>query len=189
MDLKAVSDEKLLGAFQENNIEALEEFYDRHQGIALAVAYRVLEDRELAEDVLQEAFLAVWRQAGGFNPERGLVRAWFLSIVRHRAIDVTRGRSFAKERISLDEIAIETAYPDAWQELSANLDAEQVKQAVEALPSVQREAVMLAYFSGLTHREVADRTGVPLGTVKGRMRLAMQKLRSLLAEMEAGGSH
>ena len=122
MDLKAASDEILLWAFQQNNIKALEEFYDRHQGIALAVAYRVLEDRQLAEDVLQEAFLAVWRQAGSFNPERGGVRAWFLSIVRHRAIDVTRGQSFAKERVSLDEIAFEATYPDAWQELSAKLD-------------------------------------------------------------------
>ena len=189
MDLKAATDEKLLWAFQQNNIEALEEFYDRHQGIALAVAYRVLEDRQLAEDVLQEAFLAVWRQAGSFNPERGQVRAWFLSIVRHRAIDVTRGRSFAKERLSLDEISLEPQNPDAWQELSAKLDGEQIKGAVEALPSVQREAVMLAYFSGLTHREIADRTGVPLGTVKGRMRLAMQKLRGLLAEMDRGGPH
>ncbi len=187
MDLKAASDENLLWAFQQNNIEALEEFYDRHQSIALAVAYRVLEDRELAEDVLQEAFLAVWRQAGSFNPERGRVRAWFLSIVRHRAIDVTRGRSFAKERLSLDELAIEAAYPDAWQELSEKLDGEQIKGAVDALPSVQRETVMLAYFRGLTHREIADRTGVPLGTVKGRMRLAMQKLRSLLEGMDTGG--
>ncbi len=166
MDLKAASDEKLLWAFQRNNIQALEEFYDRHQGIALAVAYRVLEDRELAEDVLQEAFLAVWRQAGSFNPERGQVRAWVLSIVRHRAIDITRGRSFAKERLSLDEISLEPQNPDAWQELSAKLDGEQIKGAVEALPS-RREAVMLAYFSGLIHREIADRTGVPLGTVIG----------------------
>lgn len=189
MDLKAVSDEKLLSSFQQSDIKALEEFYDRHQGIALAVAYRVLEDRELAEDVLQEAFLAVWRQAGSFNPERGRVRAWFLSIVRHRAIDVTRGRSFAKERISLDEIPFEAPYPDAWQELSAKLDGEQINGAVEALPPVQREAIMLAYYSGLTHWEIADRTGVPLGTVKGRMRLAMQKLRSLLAEMDTGGPY
>ena len=189
MDLKAASDEKLLWALQQDDIAALEEFYDRHQGIALAVAYQVLEDRELAEDVLQEAFLAVWRQAGSFNPERGRVRTWFLSIVRHRAIDITRGRSFAKERISLDEIAFELANPDAWQELSAKLDGEQIKGAVEALPSEQQEAVRLAYFSGLTHREIADRTGVPLGTVKGRMRLAMQKLRNLLAEMDTGGPY
>ena len=189
MDLKAATDEKLLWAFQQNQVEALEEFYDRHQGIALAVAYRVLGDRELAEDVLQEAFLAVWRQADKFNPERGQVRGWFLSIVRHRAIDVTRGRSFAKERLSLDEIAFDAPHPDAWQELSAKLDGEQIKEAVEALPSVQREAVMLAYFSGLTHQEIADRTGVPLGTVKGRMRLAIQKLRSLLAGMDSGGPH
>ena len=131
IDLKSASDEKLLLAFQQNNIEALEEFYDRHQEIALAVAYRVLEDRQLAEDVLQEAFFAVWRQAGSFNPERGQVRAWFLSIVRHRAIDVTRGRSFAKERVSLDEIAFDAPHPDAWQELSAKLDGDQIKGAVD----------------------------------------------------------
>ena len=90
-----------------------------------------------------------------------------MSIVRHRPIDIARGRSFAKERLSLDAISLEPQNPDAWQELSAKLDGEQIKGAVEALPSVQREAVMLAYFSGLIHREIAARTGVPLGTVIG----------------------
>jgi RNA polymerase sigma-70 factor (ECF subfamily) len=187
MDLKATSDEELVLAFQQKDLQALEEFFDRHQRIALAVAYRVLGDREAAEDVLQEAFLAVWRQADTYQPEKGTARSWFLSIVRHRAIDVTRGRSFAKERISLDELNFEPRYSDVWQQVDARLDGEQVRQAVEALPAEQKEAVLLAYFGGFTHPEIAQRTGVPLGTVKGRLRLAMQKLRNLLADIDTGG--
>jgi RNA polymerase sigma-70 factor, ECF subfamily len=187
MELKAASDEELVLAFQQKDLQALEEFFDRHQRIALAVAYRVLGDREAAEDVLQEAFLAVWRQADTYQPEKGKARSWFLSIVRHRAIDVTRGRSFAKERISLDEINIEPRYSDVWQQVDAKLDGEEVRRAVEALPAEQKEAVLLAYFGGFTHPEIAQRTGVPLGTVKGRLRLAMQKLRNLLADIDTGG--
>jgi RNA polymerase sigma-70 factor (ECF subfamily) len=189
MDLKAASDEELILAFQQKDLQALEEFFERHQRIALAVAYQVLQDRETVEDVLQEAFLAVWRQADTYQPEKGKARSWFLSIVRHRAIDVTRGRSFAKQRISLDQINFEPRYPDVWQQVDAKLDREQVRQAVEALPAEQKEAVMLAYFGGLTHPEIAERTGVPLGTVKGRLRLAMQKLRGLLANVDTGGPH
>jgi RNA polymerase sigma-70 factor (ECF subfamily) len=180
--VKSASDEALIAAFQQRQLAALEEFYDRHHGVAMAIAYRVLEDREVAEDVLQEAFLAAWRQADTFRPERGSARSWFLSIVRHRAIDVTRGRAYARERISLDALKLEPRYPDAWQQVGLNLERERVKEAVETLPPEQSEAVMLAYFGGFTHPEIAQRTGVPLGTVKGRLRLALQKLRNLLAE-------
>ena len=148
----------------------------------------MLEDRQLAEDVLQEAFLAVWRKPETFKPERGSARSWFLSIVRHRAIDVTRGRGFAQERISLDETNVEPRYPDVWQQVSLDLDRERIKEAIEALPIEQKEAVMLAYFGGYVHHEIAERTKVPLGTVKGRMRLAMQKLRSMLKDMSEGES-
>jgi RNA polymerase sigma-70 factor (ECF subfamily) len=185
MDLKLASDEALVKAFQRKQVEALEEFYDRHHRTALAVAYRVLGDADMAEDVTQEAFLAVWRQADAFSPERGQARAWFLSIVRHRAIDVTRGRAFSRERIFLDEASFE----DVGQEALANIEKEQIRNAVNTLPAEQREAVTLAYFGGYTHQEIAERTGVPLGTVKGRMRLAMQKLRSALTEIQPGGTH
>lgn len=187
MDLKTGSDETLIRAFQQKNVEALEEFYDRHHRIALAVAYRVLGDREMAEDVVQEAFLAVWRQSSTYRAERGSGRSWFLTIVRHRAIDVTRGRGFARERLSLDEIYFEPREPDVWQQVSLRLDREQIKKALEGLPAEQREAIMLSYFGGFTHQEISDRIGVPLGTVKGRLRLAMQKLRSLLADIDTGG--
>ncbi len=178
----------MLQTFQRRNVEALEEFYERHHRTALAVAYRVLEDRQLAEDVLQEAFLAVWRKPETFKPERGSARSRFLSIVRQRAIDVTRGRGFAQERISLDETNVEPRYPDVWQQVSLDLDRERIKEAMEALPTEQKEAVMLAYFGGYVHHEIAERTKVPLGTVKGRMRLAMQKLRSMLKDMSEGES-
>ena len=186
MNLQSSSDETLLEALQRESVYALEELYERHHMTALAVAYRVLRDRDLAEDVVQEAFLAVWRQPGTFRPERGSGRAWLLSIVRHRAIDITRGRSFSRERLSLDEIAFEPRYPEPWQEVNSGLDRDRVKQAVEELPQEQREAIMQAYFGGYTQREISERTGVPLGTIKGRMRLGLQKLRSILGDSDTG---
>ena len=182
MDVKTSTDSQLIEALRSQSIEALEELYDRYNRVAMAVAYRVLGDRNLAEDVLQEAFLAVWRQAGGFSSGRGSVRSWFLSIVRHRAIDVTRGKVFSRERLSLDQIVWEARYPDIWTEVSANLDRESIQNAVSELPDEQRETIMLAYFGGLSQREIAEKLEIPLGTVKGRTRLGMQKLRALFVE-------
>ena len=189
MNFKEASDDVLIHAIQQENLDALEELYDRHSRTALAVAIRVLGDRDRAEDVVQETFLAVWRQARTFASERGTLRSWLFSIVRHRAIDVTRRRAFAKARISLDEVGFEPRYPDAWQEVSRTLEEERIKRAVDALPAEQREAIMLAYFKGLTQQEISEHTGVPLGTVKGRTRLGMQKLRSMLMETEQGESN
>ena len=188
MNPTTATDEALVLAFREKSVTALEEFYDRHHGIAIAVAYRVLNDRIMAEDVIQEAFLAVWRQADRFSPDLGSARTWFLSVVRHRAIDVTRGRAFAKERFSLEEINLEPRYPDAWQEVSLRLDRERIREALRELPEEQREVVTLAYFGGYTHQEISDKTGAPLGTVKGRMRLAMRKLQGTLMDLEEGDS-
>jgi RNA polymerase sigma-70 factor (ECF subfamily) len=187
-DRSSVSDEELLQALEGQDLEALEELYDRHSRTAMAIAYRVLGDQKLSEDVVQEAFLAVWRQSNSFRPNRGSARAWLYSIVRHRAIDMTRGRTFVNERMSLDEIGFEPQQPDVWYQVSANLDNLRVKQAVDTLPEEQREAITLAYYGGQTQREIAERTGVPLGTVKGRMRLGLQKLRSMLIDSESGES-
>ena len=186
MDLQFATDETLMLAIQRKSLEALEVMYDRHQGTALAVAFRVLNDRSLAEDVVQEAFLAAWRQAEGFRPERGNVRSWLFSIVRHRAIDVTRGGSFNRERVSLDDIGVEPGAPDTWQQVSANLDREQVKRAVDALPKEQMEVITLAYFAGHTQQEISEIIGAPLGTVKSRVRLAMQRLRNFLEQTVEG---
>lgn len=189
MNLASSSDEILLEAMQHGSVDALEELYDRHHMTALAVAYRVLRDKDLAEDVVQEAFLAVWRQPKTFRPERGSGRAWLLSIVRHRAIDFTRGRSFGRERLSLDEMALEPRYPDPWQQVSRGLDRDRVKQAVDELPPEQKESIMQAYFGGYTQREISERSGVPLGTIKGRMRLGLQKLRGILGDPGTGEDH
>lgn len=187
-DRSLVSDEEFLQALEEKNLEALEELYDRHHRTALAIAFRVLGDTKLSEDVVQEAFLAVWRQSDSFKPDRGSARTWLFSIVRHRAIDVTRGRTFINERMSLDEINFEPRQPDVWNQVSDSLDNQRVKQAVDTLPDAQREAITLAYYGGQTQREIAEKTGVPLGTIKGRMRLGLQKLRSMLVESEPGDS-
>lgn len=186
MEVKTSSDEALIESLQHKSIEALEELYDRHHRTALAIAFRVLRDRNLAEDVIQEAFLAVWRQADGYSAERGSARSWLFSIVRHRAIDVTRGKVFARERLSLDQIAFEPRYPDTWHQVSESLSRDRTRAAVNELPTEQREAISLAYFEGYTQREISERTRVPLGTVKGRIRLGMQKLKGLLAEVESG---
>ena len=186
MDLQAATDEALMHAIQSKDLGALEEMYDRHHRTALAVAYRVLGDRSLAEDVVQEAFLAVWRQAEGFRPERGNSRSWLFSIVRHRAIDVTRGGAFNRERLSIDDIDVRPGGADLWQEVSANLDREEVKRAVDALPEEQMQVITLAYFAGHTQQEISQIIGAPLGTVKSRVRLAMQRLRNLLNQMVEG---
>ena len=186
MDLQTATDEALMLAIQRKDLGALEEMYDRHHGTALAVAFRVLEDRALAEDVVQEAFLAVWRQAEAFRPERGNARSWLFSIVRHRAIDVTRGGAFKRERFSLDDIGVQPVAPDPWPQVSANLEQEQVKTAVESLPREQMEVVTLAYFQGHTQTEISELIGAPLGTVKSRMRLAMLRLRDWLKQTVEG---
>ena len=190
MDVKTASDEALIQAVQQKNIQAFEELYDRHHGIALAVAYRVLGGSGLAEDAVQEAFLGLWRKPETFRPERGSARAWFLGNVRHRAIDITRGRPFTTETTSLDsEDVLHVPSAEGWDDVDAALERGRVRQALASLPGEQRETIMLAYYGGLTQQEIAQRTGVPLGTVKGRIRLAMQKLRGALVQVGGGGSY
>ena len=189
MNLRTSTDEELMLALRQKSLAALEELYDRHHRVALAVAYRVLEDGHLAEDVIQVAFLAVWRQPESFRVELGSARSWLLSIVRHRAIDVTRGSSYKRERFSLDEDVVESRFTDVWQEVNRVLDREVVRRAVAELPPEQTEVIMQAYFGGYTQQEIAVRTQVPLGTVKGRMRLAMQKLKSILTLADEEATH
>jgi RNA polymerase sigma factor (sigma-70 family) len=186
MNLNTATDEALIEALRQKNLDALEELYDRHHRMAMAIVYRVLSDRGMAEDVIQEAFLAVWRQSETYAASRGSVRSWLLSIVRHRAIDLTRGSAFSREKVSLDQVVLEPRYPDTWQEVSARLDSQQIRKAMDELPQEQREVIMLAYFNGYNQREIAERIGVPLGTVKGRIRLGMQKLRGMLKDTGVG---
>lgn len=174
---------------QDRSVTALEQLYDRHHRTALAVAYRVLGDGNLAEDAIQESFVAVWRRPDLFKPDRGPFRPWFLSIVRHRAIDVARSRSSARDQLSLEQIASEPFYPGPWPEVRIKLDIARVKEAMRELPQEQAEAITLAYYGGYTQKEVSEKVGVPLGTVKGRIRLGMQRLRGILIESPRRPSH
>jgi RNA polymerase sigma factor (sigma-70 family) len=143
---------------------------------------RILGDPGRAEDVVQEAFLKIWTNASAFDPKRGSLRTWLITAVRNRSIDHLRGRG-AHERRELElqpDLAEHAARSDPWREVSMALERMAVREAVGSLPSEQRQAVQLAYFGGYSQREIADMTQVPLSTVKGRMRLALEKLNSYL---------
>jgi RNA polymerase sigma factor (sigma-70 family) len=160
----------------------LEALYDRYHAMAYALALRITTETGLAEDVVQDSFLGVWRNAARYAEPKGSVRGWLLAIVRHRAIDAIRrqrnGVALGDE--SNDTLPAALTIPDIWPEVAGRLDAEQVRQAMTALPPAQREVIELAYFDGLTQREIAAHTNAPLGTVKSRMRLGLVALRQQL---------
>ena len=188
-DVKVASDEVLMVAVASRNMAAFEELYERHHRTALAVAFRVLDDPALAEDAVQESFVAVWRQARTYSRDRGAARSWLLSITRHRAIDMTRSKAFRIVTDSLDRLPIHPAAPELLHAVLRNLDREEFHRAVELLPAEQRNVIDLAYFKGYTNQEISDKTRVPLGTVKGRIRLGMQKLRGLLVKPQEDDSN
>lgn len=177
-------DHALMAAIADQRDDAaLAELYDRHGGLAFRVAYGMLGERGAAEDVVQETFLAVWRNADRYRPDRGAVRAWLMTILRNAAIDRRRGR-FRREQtdVPLADVAysLESHADDPFAHASATLDAESIRHSLTNLPREQRQVIELAFFNGLTHVEVAEQVGSPLGTVKGRMRLGLTKLRTLL---------
>jgi len=156
--------------------------YDRYEKMAYSLALRITAEASAAEDVVQEAFLGAWRNASRYVAGRGSVKTWLLSIVHHRAIDAIRRRRPAGELSDEDDSQpIGGTMPDVWPQVAANLDRTAVQAALGALPDVQRVAIELAYFGGLTQTEIATRTGAPLGTVKSRMRLGLLALRRTLA--------
>ncbi len=158
--------------------------------MAFSIAYRITGDRTAAEDAVQEAFLGAWRNAARYVDARGSVRTWLLSIVHHRAIDAIRRRRPTTELPDTDaSVPSALTLPDTWAEVEQRLDRDTVRAALATISEVQREAIELAYFGGLSQTEIAERTGVPLGTVKGRLRLGLAGLRAALlaAEMRAGG--
>jgi len=175
------ADRAALARISGGELAALEELYDRYKTMAYSIAYRITNDAALAEDVVQDAFLGAWRNAARYVEGRGSVKTWLLSIVHHRAIDAIRRRRPASELPDIDAALPDAlTMPDVWGEVSASLDAASVREAMVALSDVQREAIELAYFGGLTQQEIADRTGTPLGTVKSRMRLGLLAMRRSL---------
>ena len=183
----APGDDELITAVARGDHPALLALYDRHGRIAYGLAYRILGDAGAAEEAVQDAYLRVWRRASTFDASRGGARSWLLTIVHHCAIDLLRRRAGAPPVVAgLDEMADRRSVPDAWSEVSGRIESERVRTAVETLPGEQRRAIEMAFFDGLTHREIAERDGLPLGTVKGRMRLGLKRLSSLLAEPASG---
>jgi RNA polymerase sigma-70 factor (ECF subfamily) len=182
------TDEELIADLGRGDTAALNLLYDRYRRLAMAVAYRILEDAGAAEDCLQDAFLQVWRNHTSYHAERGSVKSWLLTIVRNAAIDRHRGKEGrARQDRPIDEVEYllgETDDPHA--QAVEHLQSEQIKTAIDQLPEEQREAIMLAFFNGLTHQEIAERIGAPLGTVKGRMRLGLRKMRQQLLDEEWG---
>jgi RNA polymerase sigma-70 factor (ECF subfamily) len=166
------------------DLGALDRLYEQYGAMAYAIAYRITGDRAAAEDVVQDAFLGAWRNAARYVESRGSVRTWLLSIVHHRAIDAIRRRRPTVE-LPDGEVGLPDALtlPDTWADVELRLDRAAVLQAMTTISDVQREAIELAYFGGLTQTEIAERTGVPLGTVKGRMRLGLQGLRAALVPL------
>ena len=164
----------------------IELLYERYSGVAFALAYRLIGERGGAEDVVQEAFLNIWRQGASYDTRRGTVRTWLLTIVHHRAIDQIRSaKSKSRADTVIDDALPLPAKEDTWTEVVQGLEHERVRQAMATLPPEQRQVVDLAYYGGFTQTEIAQRVGIPLGTVKGRMRLALDKLRDLLRVPDA----
>jgi RNA polymerase sigma-70 factor (ECF subfamily) len=165
-------------------IGGLETLYDRYHTMAYALALRITTETGLAEDVVQDSFLGVWRNASRYEEDKGSVRGWLLAIVRHRAIDAVRRQraGVALGDQAEDALPVALTLPDIWPEVSGRLDAQQVRVALMVLPPAQREVIELAYFDGLTQREIADRTHAPLGTVKSRMRLGLVALKEQLSD-------
>ena len=182
----AAVDAELVGRMRSKDERALGTFYDRWFPVAHGVVSRMLESPDDVEDVVEEAFWQAWRQAERFDVERGSVQTWLLTIARSRALDRLRARRRLREEPLVDATEVDTSAPTPAAPSDPLADAEHaersriVRAALADLPAEQREALELGYFGGLSQSEIAEQTGLPLGTIKTRMRLALQKLRERL---------
>src|SRR5215203_5080808 len=183
-DLAHLSDEAVVALVARSDDTALAELYDRYGRVAYGLARRIVRDEALAQDAVQEAFLAVWRTAGRFVPERAKASTWILTLVHRRAVDLVR-REERRRAESLElapEPSVQAADDDAW----LRLRRERVQGALRQLSDPQREALELAYYGGFTQSELAERLGQPVGTIKSRMFSGLARLRELLADPGPG---
>ena len=178
-DIQRLADEEVMVLLRDGNPDAFEVIYDRHGGAAFSLAYRMVGDRNVAEDVTQEAFLSMWRSRVRFDRERGSVRTWILGIVHHRTIDAMR-RNVAHDRRRTSAEGIEERHeaPELTDvEAVRREEAREVRAALQTLPGEQSRVIELAYYGGFTHTQIAEMLDMPVGTVKGRMRLGLEKMR------------
>ena len=174
-----LGDEDLISLVEASDAEAFATLYDRHSRAAFSLAYRMMGDRQAAEDLAQDAFLKVWRSAGSYRAERGSVRTWILSIAHNRGIDQLRSHASRRRTQDRIEASAPRSQPsEAFAETWRNSQRDQVREALNTLPSEQLKILELAYFSGYTHVEISEVLSLPLGTVQGRMRLGLKKIRN-----------
>ena len=183
--LQRLADEDLMTLVDERSSDAFAVVYDRHGGAAYSLAHRIVGEAGMAEDVTQEAFLSIWRSSARFDATRGSVRGWVLGVVRNRAIDALRRSARPAPKLDLDDDAVLETQP-AEQRTDAEAirreTAGRLRQALGLLPREQSQVIELAYFGGFSHSEIAEMLGAPIGTIKGRMRLGLEKIRATLAE-------
>ncbi len=181
------SDEALLNAIAGGEVWAMDSLYQRYSRILYSLAFRMVADHQVAEDLLQDAFLAVWRRASTYSPQTGAARSWLISILHHRTIDYLRRvrRRSTIQEAPLEELELNEsiAYPDAWDAAWQSVKSSQVRAALMKIPPEQRLVIELAYFQGWTHSEIAEGTQISLGTIKARMRLGLLHLKQILIQM------
>jgi RNA polymerase sigma-70 factor, ECF subfamily len=188
-DIRNLADEEVMQLVASGDPRAFELIYDRHGGAAFSLAYRMVGNRVSAEDATQEAFLSIWRSRVRYDRSRGSVRTWVLGIVHKRAIDaLRRGAVHDRRKETMDGVEERFEAPERTDvEAARREEAAGVRRALGTLPDDQRRAIELAYFGGFSHTEIAELLDEPVGTVKGRMRLGLDKLRRRLTEGHAAG--
>jgi RNA polymerase sigma-70 factor, ECF subfamily len=187
MALTHLADEDLMQLVRRGDAEAFEVVYERHATVAFSLAHRMTQSRNSAEDVVQEAFLSLWRSGARYDRARGSVRTWILGIVHNRAIDALR-RSTVHDRRRASDEGLEERFAAAERtdvEVARRDEARELRDALATLPDEQSRVIELAYFGGYSHSEIASMLDTPIGTVKGRMRLGLQKMRGELGGMTA----
>ena len=173
-----LADEDLISLVESDDAEAFAVLYDRHGKPCYSLAYRMMGEQQAAQDLVQDAFLRVWRSAGSYRQERGSVRTWILSIVHNRGVDQLRSGARRRRTQEKIEASGQTSQPsEAFAEVERRSKRQHVRAVLDTLPPEQLKVLQLAYFSGYTQAEIAELLNLPLGTVKGRMRLALKKMR------------
>ena len=191
MDYRNLGDEEVMQLVQDGRQEAFELLYDRHGGAAFSLSYRMVGNRVTAEDITQEAFLSIWRSRLRYDATRGSVRTWVLGIVHNRAIDaLRRNMVHDRRRAAMDGVEESFEAPERTEvEAARRQEASSVRSALNELPEEQSTVIELAYYGGFSHSQIAEMLEMPVGTVKGRMRLGLEKLRRSLAGFAPGAPH
>jgi RNA polymerase sigma-70 factor, ECF subfamily len=180
--IRRAEDVALMARIVARDERAVEALYERYSGPLYSLAYQVTQAERFAQDVVQEVFIALWRDASRFDPARGSVAPWLFSLARHKAIDLVRREANVRKRTADVDLEFEPATDDVDREVWLNIQRERVREAVEELSPIQREALELAFFRGLTHVEVSEELGIPLGTAKTRIRSALLRMRDILGD-------